>query len=377
MTNEELLSKTISYLRFPLTVGVVYIHFSLEEGLAINGKIYGLDNPDWYFFIVNLISQTFARVGVPLFFVISGFLFFYRIDFNSDVYKKKLRSRVTTLLIPYILWNIIAILWQLKCFIPGISSFIHPVEIRISLIRIINTFFCNTYHSGIILGPPYFSEAGLYPIDGPLWYVRDLLVMVTISPIIYWIIKKGGAGSVVIIGLIWLFSSIIFPEGSNYLFMFVTASFFFSCGAYYSIFNSNFVVSFRKLKYAPMAYIIIAILDALTKHQNCNVYLHKVGILFGVVSIVVIVSNLLMLEKVKVNNTLENSSFFIFALHFLFIGELGKVIFVLFRVDDSNPYTMLALYFIIPILTVLLCLGLYVLLKSYLPRICNLLTGGR
>ena len=85
MTNEELLSKTISYLRFPLTVGVVYIHFSLEEGLAINGKIYGLDNPDWYFFIVNLISQTFARVGVPLFFVISGFLFFYRIDFNSDV----------------------------------------------------------------------------------------------------------------------------------------------------------------------------------------------------------------------------------------------------------------------------------------------------
>ena len=377
MTNEELLSRTISYLRFPLTVGVVFIHFSLGDGLAVNGQIYGLENPDWYFFIVNLISQTFARVSVPLFFVVSGFLFFYRIDFNSGVYLHKLRSRVKTLLIPYILWNIIAILWQLKCFIPGVSSFIHPVEIRISLIRIINTFFCNTYHSGIILGPPYFSEAGLYPIDGPLWYVRDLLVMVALSPIIYWIVKKGGVGSVAIIGLLWFFSSIILPEGGHYLYMFVTATFFFSCGAYYSIFKSNFVVSFCKLKYAPIFYIIIAILDALTKGQNCNVYLHKVGILFGVVSMVVIVSNLLVFGKVKVNNTLEKSSFFIFALHFLFIGELGKVFFMLFHVVDSNPYAMLALYFIVPIITVLLCLGLYVILKSYLPGICNLLTGGR
>lgn len=131
------------------------------------------------------------------------------------------------------------------------------------------------------------------------------------------------------------------------------------------------------LKYAPIFYIIIAILDALTKGQNCNVYLHKVGILFGVVSMVVIVSNLLVFGKVKVYNTLEKSSFFIFALHFLFIGELGKVFFMLFHVVDSNPYAMLALYFIVPIITVLLCLGLYVILKSYLPGICNLLTGGR
>ena len=115
MTDDELLSKTISYLRFPLTVGVAFIHFDLSQGLDIKGLTYGLNNPDWYFFIINLISGTLATTGVPLFLVISGYLFFYRKDFSGDVYKQKLKSRAKTLLVPFILWNVIAILWQLKC----------------------------------------------------------------------------------------------------------------------------------------------------------------------------------------------------------------------------------------------------------------------
>ena len=147
MTSDQLLSKTISYLRFPLTVGVVFIHFDLSKGLDIGGMTQGLNNPDWYFFIINLISGTLATIGVPLFFIISGFLFFYHKDFNRDVYKQKLVSRAKTLLVPYILWNFIAILWQLKCFVPGVSAFYPPVEVQITPIRVFNTFFCN--HNGI------------------------------------------------------------------------------------------------------------------------------------------------------------------------------------------------------------------------------------
>lgn len=76
MNNDELLSKSISYIRFPLTFLIVFIHFNLFQGLNIRGTVYGLDNPDWYFFIVTIISQVIAKIGVPLFFVISGFLFF-------------------------------------------------------------------------------------------------------------------------------------------------------------------------------------------------------------------------------------------------------------------------------------------------------------
>ena len=140
MKNDALLSSTISYLRFPLTVGIVFIHFHLDTGLDIRGTVHGLDNPDWYFFIVTTISQVLARIGVPLFFVISGFLFFYHCRFNCDVYKRKLRSRFKSLFMPFIIWNIIALLYSMKCFLPILSSFYRPLEIDFSIVRLINTF---------------------------------------------------------------------------------------------------------------------------------------------------------------------------------------------------------------------------------------------
>lgn len=377
MTNDELLSKTISYLRFPLTVGVVFIHFSLHEGLNIRGIKHGLDNPEWFFFIVNFISEVLARIAVPLFFVISGFLFFYRRDFSCEVYKGKLKSRYRSLFIPFIIWNIIAIIWQMKCFLPIVSSFYRPVEIHLSLARIFNTFFCNSNNNGIFVGSPSTDpSSGLYPIDVPLWYVRDLMVMILFSPLIYWMIRKIGFFFSIGCGLVWFLSPLLIPRAS-YLGNLVTASFFFSIGAYYSIRKKNIVVSFLKLKYTPILYLPIAIADALTKGMEYNGYLHKLGIVIGIIAAVVIASYFINTKKGKVSITLANSSFFIFALHNLFIGDVGKFVFTIFHVPEDNPYAMLTLYFTVPIFSILVCLSLYMLLKRYAPKVSNLLTGGR
>ena len=56
--SNDLTSETINILRFPLTVGVVFIHFSLSKGLNIHGTFYGLYNPDWFFFVINFISEV-------------------------------------------------------------------------------------------------------------------------------------------------------------------------------------------------------------------------------------------------------------------------------------------------------------------------------
>lgn len=376
--NDNLLSSTISYLRFPLTVAVVFIHFSLTDGLMVHGVKHGLDNPDWFFHIVNFCSEVLARIAVPLFYMISGFLFFYRPDrFDNTIYVHKLRSRARTLLLPFILWNIIAVFWQLKCLLPGLSSFYRPVELHFSPGRIINTLLFNTGNSGIIVGPELAADAtGSYPIDVPLWFLRDLMVTVIATPLIHWLIKKAKLWPVALLGTAWLASPLFIPRGS-YLDMLLNAAFFFSMGAAFSISKMDFVNTFRRFSIAPALYLVLAIIDTLTRGNDINIYIHRVGILVGMVAAVNCVSYLLEHNKIKVNPSLAASSFFIFASHYLIIGDTGKFAFTMLHIPENNPLAMLALYFLVPLVVTAFCLALYMLLRRFLPSLCSLLSGGR
>ena len=378
MTNEDLLSKTINSLRFPLTIGVVFIHFSFSEGFNIHGVIYGKGNPDWFFFIVNLISEVFARICVPLFYIISGFLFFYQKTFDREIYKEKIRTRIKTLLLPFIIWNLIAIICIFsKSFLPGISNHFPHMTFTFSLERLLNTFICNANNNGVLVYPPNFPPPMyISPINVPLWYVRDLMGIIIITPIIYSFIRRGGIISIVILGITWLLSPLFLPRGS-YLSMFIYALFFFSWGAFYSINKKNIVLSFRKKQFAPIVYIIIAFIDAQTKTTFYNIYINMFGILFGTVAVVSICSNLLEKGRFRVSQTLSNSCFFIFASHTLFMCDAGKAAFKVLQIPENNPFAMLSFYFAVPIITITICYTLYISLYHLSPNICKLLTGGR
>ena len=384
MTNDQLLSSTISYLRFPLTVGVVFIHFNLSiGGLSLHGIKYGIDNPDWYHWIIRFCSEVIPTIGVPLFFFFSGFLFFYNKDFNCNVYKQKLRTRIKTLLVPYLLWNFIAILIHLFFMMPFLSS-VFPnfsmTEIHLTPERLFNTFFSYFPNEGIFLSPTIESLGVVTkdpgPIDLPLWYVRDLMLMILLSPMIWWLIKKTKIWVVATLGIMWYFYKPVFAPNGGWLTLLCTAAFFFSWGGYFSINKINFVKTFRKYRYIPRIYIAIALIDTLTRRNDYNLYIHNIGIIIGIISLITIVSYLIENGKVKVNNTLANCSFFIYALHSLIIWEIGKLIFVFLHFPD-NSYIMLSLYFVVPILTSSICIILYIMLKCYTPSFCNMLTGGR
>ena len=108
-SNNDRLSKTIMFLRFPLIVAVVFIHTNLAD-VMINGRL--LVNEGQFpihDLFRHIITNELARIAVPLFFFISGFLFFYHTDFSMKMYKQKLKKRVRTLLV-----------WFLICF--GIQS---------------------------------------------------------------------------------------------------------------------------------------------------------------------------------------------------------------------------------------------------------------
>lgn len=379
MTNDELLSKTIKLLRFPLCAGVPFAHFNLSQGIWIHGEHLGTDNPQWYYIFIQLASEILPSIIVPCFFLFSGYLFFYHKDFNSGVYKQALKKRARTLLLPFLLWNFIAILWELKCFVPGISAFFRPMQVEFTPIRLLNTLFCNLPNTGIFIYPDSTSAATeVFPIDTPLWYIRELMIMVILTPIIYWVVKKCKGWGLAVLGILWGVSNLFKDNPLGlYLGFFFTGAFFFSCGAFFSINKKNFVTEFGKFRHAIVLYVVLIIIDILTLKMDYNWPIHKVEILVGVVAVITVAAQLAQWGKVKIGDTLSGSSFFIYAFHCIFISDLGKIAFSLLHVPHDNPWAMLALYLAVPILSILICLATYIVLKRYVPMACKLLTGGR
>ena len=105
--------EVIRQLRFPMIVLVTFAH---SYGGVAEG--FSLLTSDWntYEFLKLLVSQTLVKVAMPVFFIMSGYLFFANVGkWNLATYKKKTLRRVKTLLIPYLIWNLLMAI-KLKTF---------------------------------------------------------------------------------------------------------------------------------------------------------------------------------------------------------------------------------------------------------------------
>ena len=379
MKEDKQISETIRLLRFPLTMFVVFIHYNIGvRGFSLHGVTYGLDAPEWFRWVTAFFSDVLPRTAVPLFYIISGYLFFRGGSFDTDLYRRKLRTRASTLLVPYLLWNVIAVLVQLSHRLPFLSSVFpsaHLMEVQLTPLRLFCTFFDNYWNKGILVTPEndgMVSELP-YPADVPLWYVRDLMVMVLLAPVIWWSVRRAGRWLVVVLGAI----SLLFPMWEDgWGTMLLDAAFFFSWGAYYGIRGLSPLKGINKLWPVALIYLPLAIADALTKGWEYNIFIHKAGILLGIVAIFYIATRLVKCGKFGAMASLAGSSFLVFALHTLVIDDIGKVLFTALNLP-INMGTLLLLYFIVPSITILFCLGMYLILKRIAPSLCNLLTGGR
>ena len=98
-------SELIGQLRLPLVILVTYAH-----SYGAVDPDYSLLTSEWdsYEVLKLLVSQTLVKVVVPVFFMISGYLFFNNVErWNLHVYGGKLKRRLWTLFLPYVVWNIL------------------------------------------------------------------------------------------------------------------------------------------------------------------------------------------------------------------------------------------------------------------------------
>lgn len=338
---------TLQIMKFFLILGVVMIHSNVLAGISLN------DNTDIShsgIFIMRLIPGAICQVCVPCFFILSGYLYFHNfhnLTFNN--YLNKNRRRVKTLLIPYILWNIIGlILLFVKHYYLDIPAYAVINEGKISI-------------SGLILGFWNFHH-GL-PYAFAFWFIRNLIIFVILSPIGY-IIGKSKPGFIIFI--------LIIAISNTYLYGFE----YFVIGAFIALNRVN-IFSLPKILAIISSiicfFLFIAEATWFISHNESTLLIRNAAAFITILYIARCTTSVYVSHPIF--RTLVASTFFIYAIHQFFCTITRNFYISIFGLES---FTGITLSFLASWLTlVLISIIIWLIIKTISPRTAAILSGGR
>ena len=367
MNSRIVISSTITRLRFPLTLLVVMIHTNLAASFYARGVEYHIIS-DTAKFIVQLFSNTLGQLAVPIFFVISGYLFAAKVNSCND-WLLELKKRTRTILLPYIVWNTLGLLMVLVTKLPVLSNFFpNVIEDPLTLGVALKGYWANSY------GIDVEKATLVAPWDMPLWYIRDLVVMFILTLVILWLHDRFGLLWIVLSMAIYMIipSSLLIPGISG------TSLLFYTLGVY--VLKDNWgghIVGVTHRK----CWILMGLFLMMTVYANVetNIYFAKAYRLVGALLLFMIFANNRKDDDKLSPATLffASSSFFLYAAHTLYNGIITKIMIVLLKIPQEVGfgYTMI-IYWGSVILTAIIALFFYNLVKRN-RFLSLLLTGGR
>lgn len=332
------ISKSISFVRYPLIVLVVFIHVPR----IMNGGVI-------YTYITSVISEVVASIAVPCFFIISGFLFFDSC-LTRYSYLNKIKKRLQTLLLPYIVWNAIFIVFVI---ILNIHDYTYTIGN-------VSACFWDCHYS-------FLDTNSHSPIDYPLWYVRDLIVCCLFSPIIYVSIKYLKFTFPLLMIILW-----ICDVHSPIVGLSIISLAFFSVGAFLR--SSSFDINEKTVPWGRSAVLIFLILSFLSPLMPSS-YISRIVTLIGSISVLfaadfIIKSKPILATKVT---SLNRTVFFIFASHSIIVKYLYRIFNLDCVVVSELPE--LFIYFFVGLLTIIICHILYRVCIKILPKSLNIMIG--
>lgn len=374
-------SKAISAIRFPLAVMVVAIH----SYIAIDGWSYnavanqGIGSNVAQFFMIA-IAHVLTHVAVPTFFVISGYLFFNNFGEGIDIWKQKYKSRIKTVIVPYLLWIILYIIYFMIRGYKGIIT--SGIGEWLQSHGGFRMFWCSeTWNLDRVdlWGNPAIAYA---PFLVPFWFLRDLIVCIAISPIFFYLFNKNSLQGIRLLGLI-IISFLYFTQTSLRIPGLSSSSiFFFGIGSALSLNNKSLVETFARHKRKVWAlFMILLIIEvALDGHNTFlgnNIYPFYVAV--GVYSMFPI--------KPRIESKYQHFTFFIFAFHIFILPFVGAALLKLLCVitketcvnnvhfADNYPILIILEYLFRIGLTIVICMGTYTVFNKLCPKFCKLLCG--
>ena len=347
-------------LRFPLAIVILVVHVFSVTGIPTQ---YGTSHTQIFPVIQDFINAFVRGHSVPIFFFISGYVFFLGRDLTCSSYFKKLKTRFYSLFLPYTIWNAIALLIAISVSI-NLNR-----ELNINIENVISCFWsCD----GEIIGLP--NSLGL-PINGPTWFLRDLMLVVIIAPLLN-VLLKGNRGGffMTILFVLYLCNNcgldVMLPIP-------ITSLFFFSFGAYISL--NNGICTIKKFgKLSIFLYIILGTIYLLFDSEIPNNYLNLlkgVKIFVGIFVAYNLAHRLLKTGCCKVNTFLASSSFFIYISHGIVYGPVLNLMFII--IQPETTFSMFIVYIMACLLIIAVLLVVYYVIKRHTPSLALIITGGR
>lgn len=345
-------SNVINTLKCFLCLGVVFVHGQMNLGSAyLFGDMRWREVTEYHnfrLFQTHFVSDFCDQVCVPVFFLLSGFLFFLKVPevFKTKWFINKYKSRIRSLLIPYLIANAFFI------FVFIVYD-VYRGNTEINILNILKGFWAN--------------ENG-YPADLPLWFLRDLLVVVFFTPLIYYGINKISFVLPLLFG-VWFVSD---PPHIPIISISGRAFFFFSVGACFAIKGIDFIEKLKSnwtiLVYWAVYFTVLAFY--LQYNQEWILRLSVIPACPALVATVKRLSN----EKKPCPHGFAVCTFFIYLYHYYIVMIIWRLLLILFGTSELAVFVS---FFMGTIMTVFCLYFSYLLLYGFFPKIISFILGGR
>jgi surface polysaccharide O-acyltransferase-like enzyme len=356
MLNAESSSR-LNIVRFPLIVAVVFGHNHWSNVDFSRGSI-GAAKPGWIDnFVREILSQGIGWAAVCLFFLMSGYLFFLGFEWSWSGYFKKVKSRVKTLVIPLLVWNIATLaVFALAQSLPFTRDYFSGNSARIATFSFLDSLKA-------------VSGIDRMPISYQFWFIRDLIIMIAMAPLISFLINKVPGILVAALGFVWFFRIWPLEIPSS------EAAFFFTLGAVIARNGKSLFAFDGKSTLIFIAYASSLIFEGLVSQIRFVSYLHNASIVLGVLTILCLTKVVFRHARIKESMlALAGCSFFVFAAHEPLLTMTRKIAYKI--IQPASDIAGLTLFFLIPTLLVFVLVKLYKVCLCYFPRSTHLITGG-
>ncbi len=292
--------------------------------------------------------------------MISGYLF-YRTYQVRNV-KRKLISRIHTLFIPYILWNMF---YAISMIVLVRIHLIHNISISNNILKILLQMINSEF--------------------SPLWFVKYLMIFTITAPFFYYILKNKYLGIIFLLGCMGLncyfyYSGIMtlpINVNENSLIMLNYQYIFYGIGSYAALNLRNIVEekSEKRTKIClVMLFLLIIINIIMVKQQMENVIINHTWRLCYICVLWFVFDHL---PQISIKSWM-NDSFFLCCSHLIILQCSQRVCeIILSKMNLSGGIFSVLEFLILPIIIIILLLLLAEVLKKYLPRTWNVISGRR